>query len=82
VPFNKGQNGLFRPDVARTASDALAVDTDQTKGQVRGIRAAFVSELVKQMEANHPQDLLDLTVWLDQGTLLMSHVFYGCLVVR
>jgi hypothetical protein len=82
VPFNKGQNGLFRPDEVRTASDALAVDTDQTKGQVRGIRAAFVSELVKQMEANHPQDLLDLTVWLDQGTLLMSHVSYGCLVVR
>lgn len=60
---------FFLPVEVRTASDALAVDTDQTKGQVRGIRAAFVSELVKQMEANHPQDLLELTVWLDQGAL-------------
>ena len=46
----------------------LAVDVDQSKGQVRGVRSSFVTELVKQMETNHPQDLLELTVWLDQGT--------------
>jgi hypothetical protein len=75
------EQGTVRTETAFTTAqcpdyDELAIDTDQSKGQVRRVGATHVDELVDSLTKN-PPEIMEFIVWPDQGLFLLSVVSCG-----